>query len=210
MILRRLDDAIEPAEGRQHRAGADLRESWRELGCSLAGSDPRARNRENRSVIELFVDAHDRHAGLGFAMFDRALNGRSAAVFGKYRSVHIQKSSPRHVQKRGRKNFSVRHNHADVRLHRVDLLEHVTNLRGLRKRQSELTRFDGHGRRLQIQSAAGAFVGLRNDERDLVFARERFEHGKCEFGSAEENDAQAAGLYELSVVSCRLSRTDHR
>jgi len=163
-------------------------------------------------VVELFIDAHDGDAGFRLAILDRALNRRRPAVLRKNRSVNVEESALRNLQERGRKNLSIRHDDADIGLGRRDHVDRVADFCRLRQRQSELVCFDRHRRRLQFQAASGALVGLGDDERDFVLARERLERGNRKFGSAEKNDTQSSQNStgcRLSVVGCRQLITDN-
>ena len=95
------------------------------------GTDRGLLNRQDRSVIELFVDTHDRHAGLNLAALNRSLNRRCAAVFRKNRGVHIEKRDSKQLR---RKNFSVRDDDAEVRLQRFNLWKGIANFCRLRQR----------------------------------------------------------------------------
>src|SRR5207245_4071126 len=109
------------------------------------------------------------------------------------------------LQQLRRKNLPVRHNDADVRLQRFDVGDHFANFGRLRQRQSELPRLSRDRRRLQLQPAPSPLVGLRDDERDLMRARQRLERRNSEFGSAEENDTQRAIVVVAWSRGCVVS-----
>ena len=132
-------------------------------------------------MIQLRVDAHDRHASLDFAVFDRALDRRSTAILRKNRCMDIEERDPQQV---GRQNLSVRDDDADVRLQRVNLIEHLPDLRRLCERQSEIFGVTSNRGRLELEPAPGPFVGLGDHQHDLVRAREDIQRWDGEIGSA--------------------------
>ena len=69
---------------------------------------------QHRPVIELLIDAHDRHAGRCFAALDGALNRRRAAVLRKDRAVDVEESARGNREQRRRQNLSVRDDDAGI------------------------------------------------------------------------------------------------
>ena len=164
-------------------------------------ADRRSLDRQDRTVIELLIDAHDGHAGFGLAVFDRALNRRGAAVLRQDRRVHIHKSPLRNLQESERQNLAVGDDDADVGMHRFNLGQCIANLCRLKQRQSELVCLSRDRRGLQLQSAPSALVRLGHDECNVVFTRESFKRGDSEFGSAQEYDAQRGGIVRVVARS---------
>jgi len=108
--------------------------------------------------------------------------------------MDIQESVRRNPQQRSGKDFPVGDDHSHVRPDLSDLIDDLANFLRLRQPKAELVSLAGDRRRLQPQPAAGAFIRLRDDERNFMLARQRLERRNGEFGSAEENQAQSVWI----------------
>ena len=145
-------------------------------------------------MIELFIDTHDRHAGFCFAVLDRALNRRGAAIFRQQRRVHVHESMLRNCQQRRGQNLSVRDHDADIRVQSRKRVDRFTNLRRLHQRQDELFRAHRKRGRVHLHAASRRLVGLRDDVHDFVLARDGVERRNRELRSAEEDDPQSGAM----------------
>ena len=125
MILFRFHEVA--PERPRHFFSTDPRQPARERRRPLVHTNRRLRDRQDGTVVQLDVDAHDRDAGLGLAMLDRTLNRRRAAILRKNRTMDVEKPALRNLQKCGRKNLSIRHDDADIGLRCRNLIDRVAD-----------------------------------------------------------------------------------
>lgn len=106
--------------------------------------------------------------------------------------MYVEKTTLRNGEERRGKDAPVRDYDGDVRMQLCNrfLKLRRTDLLRLIDMQSELDRPDCYRRLVQLHSAPGRTIGLGDDEDNLVFTRNCFQCGDCEFGCAEEDDAQ--------------------
>ena len=137
--------------------------------------------------------------------------GAAPRYFGRIEAWTLRNPCAGIGQQCGGKNPSVRDDDAGVRMQRRDRVEKLgaADLHRLRKRQAKLARLHRHRRRLHLHPPSGRLVRLRDDERDLVLARQCFQRRDSEFRSAEEDESQSGAIVfaasesrSVSVVSC--------
>ena len=81
--------SLQATEGFNHQVGANCGQVWREGFGGVVGRDWQLTLKEDVAGVESGVDAHGGHAGDGFALRNRPLDGGCAAIFGKKRAVQV-------------------------------------------------------------------------------------------------------------------------
>jgi hypothetical protein len=162
-----LGDFLERGE---QRFGAERRQAIVQGSCCLARTDRHGTREEHRARVEPRFHLHDRHATLGIASGDRALNRRSAAPARQQGSVNVDATETRRLQDRLRKQQPVRGDDHDVGRPALQSLDR----RGLTQRRRLLDRqgvphsalLDRAGR--DLLAATGGTIRLRVDGDDAM------------------------------------------
>ena len=110
----------EIAQNPHHELRAEFGEAIVQLPCRLVGADGGALHKADGAGIELLLDAHDRHAGLGIAGEKCALNGRRAPPARQKRGMDVEAAIARRIEDRLRQDLPIGHHHAGVGVERLE------------------------------------------------------------------------------------------